>query len=801
MYIAHFRSSDAQYQSVKEHLIETCKIAEEFGEKLNIKHVTGLAGLLHDLGKYSDQFKEYLLAAVANPEAPPKRGSVDHATAGAKLLHLNYHKKEYSPVTRILVEIVGNAIMSHHGYLHDYITPDLQSKYLDRINKEITDFEKIKKRFYKEVMTETQLSNYVSIASKELKSFLDKTPSINQEKSLMFLTKFVFSTLIDADRTNTRLFEENSTIDQFHHEELFSRYYKILLDKLNTFESDTKINQLRKDMSIQCDIHAHNPSDIYTLSIPTGGGKTFASLRYALKHALFQKKKRIIYILPYTTIIEQNAKEVRNILQDEENILEHHANVIFDDYDDEHDDGINSQKRKLKLAKDNWDSPIIFTTMVQFLNVFYAHGNRYTRRLHNLVDSVLIFDEVQKVPVKCITLFNEALNFLKKYGNSSILLCTATQPALDFVETTLNINPNSEIIADIDKVVSVFKRVDIIDKTESGPITTLGLANFIISQTSKHNNQLIILNTKNVVRKLYQTIKNKELNNVHIYHLSTSMCGAHRTKILNEIKCKLAKNKKVICISTQLIEAGVDISFESVIRSLSGLDSIAQAAGRCNRNGEKDKGYVYIIEHKEESLSKLREIEVGKNISKKILIDLRKNSTLYGGDLLSRQAMTIYFRNYYAELSDETHYFIKQLKCYMKDLLFNLKIENELIHAYQNRYKQQLRLFMSQSHKTAAKYFNVIDNQTTSVIVPYEEGQEIITDLISSQSIDQLSVLLRRAQNYTINLYDQEVKDLMRNGGLFSAMNGDLLIIKDWAYSNEYGLDLSGEGGNNSYLY
>lgn len=800
MYIAHIRSTDGEYQSVKEHLIETCLLAEGYGEKINMKYVAGLAGLLHDLGKYSDQFQQYLFEAVQNPDVPPKRGSVDHATAGGKMLHMLFNNEEYPIPTRLLTEIVGNVIISHHGYLHDYITPNLESKYLDRVNKPLENFDHVIDLFFDEVMSKNKLINYVNKASTELETFLENTPDSEKEKSLMFLTKFIFSTLIDADRTNTRLFEDNSEPNTSHQEELFSQYYQKLLNKLSTFKSDTKINKLRNEMSEQCDNKASSPSGIYTLSIPTGGGKTLASLRYALKHTHLHNKKRIIYVVPYTTIIEQNANEVRGILQDDENILEHHSNVIFDDFDDEHEDGVMTSSQKFKLAKDNWDSPIIFTTMVQFLNVFFAHGNRNTRRLHNLMESVIIFDEVQKVPVKCVTLFNEALNFLKRYGHSSILLCTATQPALEFVESSLEIEPDAEIILNIDNVVSAFERVDILDHTDSGPISTRELADFIISQAHKVNSQLVILNTKTVVRKLYQTLKEEKLTDTVVYHLSTSMCGVHRTLLLQEIKEKLKNSDPVICISTQLIEAGVDISFESVIRSLAGLDSIAQASGRCNRHGEKERGYVYIIDHKEERLSTLKEIKVGKNNSKKVLIDMRKEPLLHGGNVLSRHAMKAYFTNFYLELSNDLDYNIKSLKRKMKDLLLIGRKHNELVEGYRNKHKQQLQLFLSQSHKTAAQHFNVIDNLTTSAIAPYGEGKNIIAELISSESIDHLSSLLKQAQKYTVNLYDQEKHELMRNGGIVFDENSEFWVLKDWAYSDEYGLDISGEGGTEGYI-
>ncbi|MBL5833217.1 CRISPR-associated endonuclease Cas3'' [Bacillus sporothermodurans] len=513
-FIAHIREKDKQIQTVEEHLLEVKKLAESYGEKINIKHVTGLAGMLHDLGKYTNGFKEYIIEAVNNPDSPPKRGKIDHSTAGGKLLYEYFHTQaNISPFKQLLAEIVGNAIISHHSYLQDFLDPELESKYLNRVReKELDEFALSKQQFFEKVMNEKEFYDYVDHAVAELERFLAKNSIQQFEEKVMFLTKFTFSSLIDADRTNTRLFEENKIDEAFNRtENLFSRYYQKLKSKIDSFKNQqsaqNQINQLRAQMSEQCETFAEKQSGIYTLSIPTGGGKTLASLRYALKHAKLYNKKRIIYVVPYTTIIEQNAEEVRNILQDHVNILEHHSNIIEDtNDDDENQDGIVNVQQKLKLARDNWDSPIIFTTMVQFLNVFYAKGSRNIRRLHNLSESVIIFDEVQKVPISCVSLFNQALNFLKTYCYSSIILCTATQPALDFVEHKLEINTEGEIINNLDHVIEAFKRVEIVDMANKESFNNEKLCHFIDEKMNEVQSLLVILNTKSVVKNLYNRV-------------------------------------------------------------------------------------------------------------------------------------------------------------------------------------------------------------------------------------------------------------------------------------------------------
>lgn len=807
-YIAHIRESDKKIQTVKEHLLEVKALAEGFGAKIGVPHIAGLAGMLHDMGKYTEEFRNYITNAVFSPETAQTRGTVDHSTTGGKLLYELYHDNKIEEMTGRLAEIVGNAIISHHSYLKDFLNDELESPYLKRVkDKELCEYSLSKESFFLHVITEKDFARYVEEASKELKAFLLKDSTKSTEHKSMFLTKFIFSILIDADRTNTRLFEENKPyLPQEDHKILFDSYFKRLMKKINSFQekenANTPINLLRAEMSRQCEVFADRPSGIYTLSIPTGGGKTLASLRYALKHANKFKKKHIVYVVPFTTIIEQNAEEVRKILDDEANILEHHSNVMddFDDEMDENHDGIMSAREKLKLAKDNWDSPIIFTTMVQFLNTFYAKGSRNIRRLHNLSEAVIVFDEVQKVPTYCVSLFNEALNFLKTYGNSSIVLCTATQPALDFVEHKLEISTDAEMIEELEGVIHAFKRVNIVDLATQRAFTNMDLAVFVREKLEENDSILVILNTKQVVKDLYEQLKHNEMG-IRVYHLSTSMCAAHRKVILEEVREHLNKNEKVICVSTQLIEAGVDVSFSCVIRSLAGLDSIAQAAGRCNRHGEMGQREVYVIDHVEENLDKLKEIQIGKKISKGILRDLKMNPSSHGGDILSQKAMTRYFQEFYLELSSNLEYSIPKKKTTMIELLLQTRVKNKYSVAYKEVNKAPVQLFLVNSYGTAADHFWVIDQFTTSVIVPYGEGKDIIADLNGSQTIENLGALLKKAQQFTVNLYPHNKRVLAENNGIVSLLDGKILALTEGAYNKEYGIDFENESGFDNEIF
>ncbi|GKS13111.1 CRISPR-associated helicase/endonuclease Cas3 [Paenibacillus chitinolyticus] len=805
-FIAHIRESDGEHQSVEEHLLGVQKLAESYGEGIGIKHIVGLAGLLHDLGKYAIAFQEYLLKAVSNPEAPPKRGSVDHSTAGGRLLYHLFHTGKIERDKGVLAEIVGNAILSHHSYLQDFLNPELESNYLQRVRdkeaKELSELPQVVQRFFEDVIGEKDFYRYVEQASLELKVFLAQESPLSLEARCMFLTKYVFSTLIDADRTNTRCFEENISDAPVTRQpkELFGSFYDRLMTEIGSLskrsEADPQIKALRREMSEQCDKFAEKPSGMYTLSIPTGGGKTLASLRYALKHAQMYGKKRIIFVLPYTTIIEQNAAEVRRVLKDVEHILEHHSNVIEDENDeDEHMDGRVNMRQKLKLAKDNWDSPIIFTTMVQFLNVFYAKSSRDIRRLHHLSESVLVFDEVQKVPVSCVSLFNTALNFLNNFCASGIVLCTATQPALGFVEHKLHLSPEAEMVENLGDVITAFKRVEIVDRAADEMFDTDKLTEFVAEKMKEAQSALVILNTKSVVYKLYQRLC-ESTEGIPVYHLSTSMCAAHRKDRLDEIRQLLEDKKKVLCVSTPLIEAGVDVSFECVIRSLAGLDSIAQAAGRCNRHGEHEVQQVYVIDHAEENLNHLPEIERGKKISRRILIDLRRDPSSHGGHLLSVDAMERYFREFYEDFDANLNFPVPKLGSNqtLTNLLFGPVKDNVYFQDYWDNRGERLPLFLVNSYRTAADHFYVIKDIGVSVIVPYgDEGKEIIADLNGGDRIEDLSRLLKKAQQYTINLMNHELMRVDKNGGLERCLDGQVLVLGEGAYNQKFGFDAENE--------
>lgn len=824
-FIAHARKEDREEQLLKDHLLETRDIAKNCGAKLQLGKVAGLAGLLHDFGKFSIDFQNYLRKAIADP-ASVTRGEVDHSTAGGKLLFDLLHNKENTKTEKLLAEIVGNAIISHHSSagLLDFLSPDLESDYLKRVvEKDIAHYEEMKVDFFREALSERELNNYVQEAVAELSQFIRAnkfTP-----KQVFFVTKFIYSCLIDADRTNTMLFEQNKdSVVQIDRQQLFANYHERLVQHITALNKNAvknPINKLRDQMSKECENFADRQTGIYTLSIPTGGGKTLASLRFALKHAQLHEKERIIYVVPYTTIIEQNADTVRKVLKEDRHILEHHSNVIEEDLEKiqkmlKEDNNQNPERfnnlqkmdeseysffeeNQLHLTKDNWDSPIIFTTMVQFLEVIYGRGTRGIRRFHNLMNAVVIFDEAQCVPIKCLSMFNEALNFMKVRGRTTSVLCTATQPALDAVENPLNFDDNGEMVPDLDEVIEAFKRVDIISKVETQPWSIARLIDFTESLLPEKKSILVILNTKSTVRKAYQEMLERKPEGVSLFHLSTSMCPAHRKDILKTIKGKLGKEPLVV-FSSQLIEAGVDISLECVIRSVAGLDSIAQAAGRCNRNGEAKRQEVFMInlDSEAERLGMLQEIDKGQQTTKIILRDMELDPTLHHGDVLTVSAINQYFREFFTKFKGQQTYPVNDRNRKLE--LFPLMSDAGRA-AYKGKVGREVPLCLTSSSKTIGKYFQVIDSPTVSVVVPYnKEGNELIADLNGDLPLEDLQHSLKRAQQYSVNLFDYELKKLVDEECLLPLQHFKMFALSDRAYSEDYGVDISGEGNFSDLL-
>ncbi len=525
------------------------------------------------------------------------------------------------------------------------------------------------------------------------------------------------------------------------------------------------------------------------MTVPTGGGKTEASLRFALHHARAHKMERIFYIVPYITIIDQNADKIRAILEKEEErgkvVLEHHSNFVPPD----------DTRYLYSLLAENWDAPIVFTTQVQFLEALFGYGTRDARRMHQLANSVIIFDEVQTLPIRITNMFTTALRFLTHNCSATVVLCTATQPPLDTLPNmyrSLKISKEQIIIQDDAALFQRLKRVEVHDARKPGGLTNAEIADLAERALQEKGSVLIVVNTRPSALALYQEIQGRNLD-AGVYHLSTNMCPAHRMDVLEkQIKPKLEAKEPVICVSTQLIEAGVDIDFGAVIRALAGLDSIAQAAGRCNRHGEReDGGSVWVINPQDENLDRLEDIKSGREYAQRIFDDFRDAPQSFDGDQIGLDAIRRYYQSYYTAHENELNYPVnKNSSVEREDNLFNLLSMNELsTKSYQASHQEQpFDIFLRQSFRTANGEFRVIDSPTRGVIVPYGDGYKLIIELCGAFVLEKRVTLLKRAQRYSVNLFEHQFKKLLEARAIKEVQdNSGIYYLDERYYSDEFG--------------
>ena len=504
---------------------------------------------------------------------------------------------------------------------------------------------------------------------------------------------------------------------------------------------------------------------------------------------------RVAYFIPFTSIIDQNADVVRGILEPSDSgiergsvVLEHHSNVTPE-----------VQTWKSKILSENWDAPIIFTTNVQFLETLFGFGTRSARRMHQLANSVLIFDEIQTLPVNCVHLFNNAINFLVEHCNSTVVLCTATQPLLSEVDESkgrLHVGDNSEIMPEVGKLFADLKRVEVIDRRKPGGWTHNEVACLALDEARPGNkaNCLVIVNTKRSAREIYDICR-VDLDSdaeLPVHYLTTNLCAAHRREKLGEIRRRLDAGRPVVCISTQLIEAGVDIDFRVVVRHLAGLDSIAQAAGRCNRHGRPEPGRVYVVNPSDENIGLLNDIKRGRDDAARVLGEYEEEPSNFDRDLLSPKALQQFFRYYFFERRRDMSYSVPAESVGHDDTLLNLLSDNPYaVEEFKrcNSYKAP-NICLRQSFMAAAKAFKAINAPTRGVIVPYgEQGKNVINGLCAAFEPDKQFGLLREAQQYTVSVYPNELQRLRESGAVREVQEGtDILYVDARYYSQEIGL-------------
>lgn len=763
------RKSDGRSQSLCQH---SRNVAEVSGFISRYPNTSKLIAYLHDLGKSSTAFQNYI-------NNGGERGSVIHAWQGAFLANELF--LENSKVAILLKEIIGFCVTAHHNRLDDAVAPDGSTDYFDKflnITESKYSFDDIKGKITKRAKAELQ--TLFNNAEFEISDLLTKIEKAYQDKNsanfaLGMFIKYLFSCLVDADRLDAYLFGINEAYS--YQPTNWDALVDIFENNISRFSNTSKINIIRKSVSDKCKAASDTSTGIYQFSVPTGGGKTLSSLRFALYHCKKHEKKRIIYVIPYLSIIEQTSKSLSNILnlpEDNEVIFEHHSNTIEPE---------NEKTSEIKkLAAERWDNPIIITTMVQFMETVMSAKSGKLRKFASMADSVIIFDEIQSMPIKAIHCFNEVVTFLFKILNSTIILCSATQPTLENTQRkNLMLQENAKLIDCTDDFQDI-KRVTVSVKSEKDFQTA---SDFIFEKAQVNGNCLVIVNTKKSALEIYNLLKIKSTD-FKILHLSTSMCPSNREKIIDTMKDCLKKHKKIICVSTQLIEAGVDISFSCVVRAMSGLDSIAQAAGRCNRNGESVAPMtVYTFPLKDENLDKLIDIRSGKEITAQII---QNQTSDY--DLLDEAIMTKYYKKYFAHKDGQMDYPTSDGETIYAMLSGN----NYGKENYKNKTGNQFSHYISQAFRCADENFSMIEKNTKSVIVIFGESESLINEY-RKQPVGILTKekfkILKKLQKYSVSLYEWQMKKLIEQKAvsILDQETGIVILNFDY-YSKETGIAL-----------
>ncbi len=766
--LAHI-SCDGRVQTLSDHLSSVSNICREYCSDIGLSEVGFICGLVHDLGKTSNEFQEYLLGNTRY-----KRGDIDHSTAGAQFLStmgcdwFDYYKQ--SPLNAKLCEdsmnVIELCILSHHSGLINCLSVDGDDRFSKRLNKELgldnskLIFEKMDP-FVTDGVRE-HLPSAIEELSDKINEIVKTTEKTTQFRSKCYfrvglLSRYILSCLIDADHQDTRSFTDNMNITLSK-----SQSWDVLCSRFDEYnkklDSDGNVNKIRQQVSEECYLKSSCNTGVYTLSVPTGGGKTLASLRFALNHAKKNGLNRIIYVIPYTSIIDQNAQVMRNVLEKDGDkiVLEYHSNIEMND----------DELSVWKYYSDSWNAQIIVTTMVQYLNTLFASGSSNIKKMHNLSKSVLIFDEIQTLPIKCTYMFNESVNFLSSVCGSTILLCTATQPLLSKVEKfPLIIETDGELMSEPKHLDNQLKRCEAQYINPEKSMSSEEIVDFVVKKSELFNSILIVTNTKRAAAEIFNGLNNRNCTEHNLFHLSTNMCPAHRKSVLKNVKQSLL-DEKTICVSTQLIEAGVDLDFQCVIRMLAGIDSITQAAGRCNRNGQLDHmGSVYVIKS-EEKISSLIDISKGRRCSQDVLREF--------SDPLSPDALSRYYEYYFFERSCDMGY--PNGNTTLFELLSTNKDSKEL---YTSRTGNKIKRMLVQSFKEGNTLFKVIEENDT-VIVPYDQNsKDLIARLCAESGKYDLYETIRDLQKYSINVYDVTkltnsgiVKEIVPESGIFVLVEG-----------------------------
>ncbi len=721
MRIAHVKrlsdNSWAEPHWLDQHLNGTADLAASFAKKFDSEQWGRLLGLGHDTGKSTEKWQNYLKIVSGYDEEAHlegKSGKLDHSAPGAKLAEEVFGKG--------IGRVLSYCIAGHHAGMPDWYPDEAgaHSSLSSRLSAAIT--------------------NEIPVSIKET-LMAEKKPNLpfqfgSDSIELALWIRLLFSTIVDADFLDTEKYMNVNNAglrgDYCNMTELLARF-NLYMDVKTKNAPQTAVNTIRQAVLADCrDAASKNPG-IFSLNVPTGGGKTLSSLAFALEHAVKNNFDRVIYVIPYTSIIEQNADVFRDVLGDDQ-VVEHHSSI-----------GDNENDLKSRLATENWDAPVIVTTSVQFFESLFASKTSRCRKLHNIVRSVVVLDEAQLVPVDYLSPIIEAMRFLSERYHVTFVISTATQPAFETREGFRGFKKDSvyEIVKD---VPNLFKSLERVEVKYPSDFQKPDNWNMIAEDVKKHNRVLCVVSDRKSCRELHKLMP------AGTYHLSALMCGQHRSDIIAEIKKQLKQNIPVRVISTQLVEAGVDLDFPVVYRAMAGLDSIAQAAGRCNREGMlQKKGEVIIfVPPKNTPPGILRKAAE----TTEILLKTGVQNPLHYSNFV-----TFFSELYWKARSLDKHDIIKKLTPDTTDCAIQFR--------------------------TAAMKFKIIDDtMQRSIIVPYRNGMSYIETL---KKIGPERYLMRKLQRYTVNVYTRDFA-LMLNRGSIEEILPDIFVLVTNEYDEQIGL-------------
>ena len=722
-YLAHVSAShDGNFRKhrLEGHLCCVGELASEYGKTFGSQDWSYLAGLWHDLGKYSAEFQNYIKSASGyEPEAhiETAKGRVDHSTAGAQ-----YAVKQLQLHGRILAYLIAG----HHAGLPDWHKIEagtggaLRDRLANRIHLEHT-------------LRQT-------IPSDILDPALPSTRPQGGSEGFALWLRMLFSCLVDADFLDTESFmnpEQSALRENYPSISELLRIFNVHMEKLVGRSDPSPVNRLRAEILQECRSKATESPGLFSLTVPTGGGKTLASMAFALNHALEYGKSRVIYAIPYTSIIEQTANIFREIFSSA--VIEHHSNIDPDKEDS-----------KSRLAAENWDVPIIITTNVQIFESLFAARTSRCRKLHNIVNSIVVLDEAQLLPPAFLEPILNIINLLSRHYGVTFVFSTATQPALNSREgfgwRFKGLDNVKEIISNPALLSRRLERVRVeMPQDLLVPQSWVDVAQAV----QAHDSMLAIVNTRNDARKLHALMPKGTR------HLSALMCGEHRSRVIAEIKNKLNHGEAVRVVSTQLVEAGVDMDFPVVYRALAGLDSIAQAAGRCNREGKLvGKGKVVVFVPPPARLPEM--VRKGHDTTVALLSG-------YNGDLFSPQLFLRFFELFYSKTNLDKHGIGELLK---PDGALQVQF------------------------RTVEKRFRLIEESDyQAVLVRYDNGNNEADKLLAKlEENGPKRWLMRKLQRYTVNIPLFQFNRLLANEELREIYPGMFAQSCDTLYHPELGL-------------